>query len=106
MSENEDQFYETIYAFVSTDIFLDNIMLSTKKILKEASNREPTIFDASKMADSVLFTLFGNNIELFMRAFNFPVVDFSALRNGIKTIIQKRLLAEATLSKKEASNAN
>ena len=104
--EEENDFYSKIYSGVSDRKFLDSIVATSQRIMREDFKRELNVFDASHMADSVIAMLFEGQIMIFLREFDFPVVDFTALRNGIKEIIQNRLIEDQINAKRKASNAN
>lgn len=95
MNGIEDSFYSAIYAAVSEEAFLNTIIGSSRSLIREKLQRDLNVFDSAMMADSVIAMLFEEKIMLFLRTFNFPVVDFSALREGIRLIIKKRLIEEA-----------
>ena len=104
--EEENDFYSKIYSAVSDKGFLDRIISVSQRVLRKELKRDLNVFDAPRMSEAVMAMLLEGQIMLFLREFDFPVVDFYALREGIKQIIQNRLIEEQINAKKETANAN
>lgn len=73
--------------------FIKEVIAMTRKIF-EKDKKTVTPFHAEGMATAVLFTLFSDNISTILHRFNFPVIDFLILRDGIKKMLQEALIKE------------
>ena len=77
----------------SSPEFIPSVIACAKRVFAE-EGKTVTPFHAEGMANAVLYTVFAEKICEIMQVFNFPVIDFLVLRDGIKKMLRGALVQE------------